>query len=425
MVGDEGGDSAFSCLRQRVKSSLGGPEKTRARLVLKATDHQSDTVRSEELKRLLLEVRDARDGRWLLPKLRERPVFQNGLVAFKCLVVLQRVLQSEAVMDWPQLSSFLQSFIEHWAQAEGGGAHAQLLVEYARVVQSKMELMSRDGAESGGCGKFSGTFTFSRCVAEPSDLLQALALLLSFSEKLMPLAHLLVNQDWQDQSPYARLYLGATAVLLDEAWQLLCAVSVFVRDLLWQVHAAAKFGARDQAEPPWLELALHLLQAQPRFVKFHSSMGEVISTYLSSLRESRWISASCSVHQGHQLRAWGFQEFAAPYVIPTVPQALLSLFADFKDLVAGYCPGDPGGDAGLGSSSSTEKAKASWWHAWLHIFVSVVGTPAIASLPLAFAYLNWTFGMLFFFLSTWTSYYSARLLIQMQEPDQVPGRSCV
>lgn len=314
-----GGDSAFSCLRQRVKSSLGGPEKTRARLVLKATDHQSDTVRSEELKRLLLEVRDARDGRWLLPKLRERPVFQNGLVAFKCLVVLQRVLQSEAVMDWPQLSSFLQSFIEHWAQAEGGGAHAQLLVEYARVVQSKMELMSRDGAESGGCGKFSGTFTFSRCVAEPSDLLQALALLLSFSEKLMPLAHLLVNQDWQDQSPYARLYLGATAVLLDEAWQLLCAVSVFVRDLLWQVHAAAKFGARDQAEPPWLELALHLLQAQPRFVKFHSSMGEVIST--------------C-----HQLRAWGFQEFAAPYVIPTVPQALLSLFADFKDLVAGYCP---------------------------------------------------------------------------------------
>lgn len=75
-------------------------------------------------------------------------------------------------------------------------------------------------------------------------------------------------------------------------------------------------------------------------------------------------------------------------------------------------------DSSSSSSSSTEKAKASWWHAWLHIFVSVVGTPAIASLPLAFAYLNWTFGMLFFFLSTWTSYYSARLLIQMQEPDQ-------
>ena len=29
-------------------------------------------------------------------------------------------------------------------------ASGQLLVEYARVVQSKMELMSRDGAESGG-----------------------------------------------------------------------------------------------------------------------------------------------------------------------------------------------------------------------------------------------------------------------------------
>lgn len=308
-----GGSSAFSCFRERVKCSLGVnvQEKNRARLVLKATDHQNDSLRPEELKRILLEVRDAQDARWLLPKLRERPIYSHGLCAFKCLVVLQRVLQSDVHMEWSQLGAFFESVIDHWNQVDLPGS--QLLVDYSRVLQSKMEMLDRDS----GCGKFNGTFSFSRSVAEPSDLLQALAMLLNFSEKLMPLALDVTSS--VNQCPYGRVYLGAIVVLLDEAWQLLCAVSVFVRDLLWQVHAAAKFGARDVGpEPPWLQLALHLLQAQPRFVKFHSAMCDFVST--------------C-----HELRSSGVQELAPPYVIPAVPQALLNLFADFKDLVLGYC----------------------------------------------------------------------------------------
>ncbi|CAJ1432009.1 unnamed protein product [Effrenium voratum] len=144
-------------------------------------------------------------------------------------------------MDWPTCGSFLESVGAHWSQVDGWSG-GQVLVEFTRFLQMKVELMDRDC----GCGKFSGTYGFSRSVAEPSDLLQALALLLNLSERLMPLALELTQQDWVrvEQSPYGRLYLGAIPVLLDEAWQLLCAVSVFVRDLLWQVHAAAKFGDR-------------------------------------------------------------------------------------------------------------------------------------------------------------------------------------
>ncbi|CAJ1396914.1 unnamed protein product, partial [Effrenium voratum] len=245
--------------------------------------------------------------------------------------VLQRVLQSSATMDWPTCGSFLESVGAHWSQVDGWSG-GQVLVEFTRFLQMKVELMDRDC----GCGKFSGTYGFSRSVAEPSDLLQALALLLNLSERLMPLALELTQQDWVrvEQSPYGRLYLGAIPVLLDEAWQLLCAVSVFVRDLLWQVHAAAKFGDREeQSEPPWLQLALHLLQAQPRFAKFHSAMCDFV--------------AHC-----HQLRCSGFSELAPPYIIPAVPQALLNLFADFKDLVAGYCAKEKAPSAPLAAKAA-------------------------------------------------------------------------
>lgn len=70
------------------------------------------------------------------------------------------------------------------------------------------------------------------------------------------------------------------------------------------------------------------------------------------------------------------------------------------------------------SSSENGKGKAEWWHAWLHIFVSVVGAPAIATLPLAFAYLGFWIGLIVWAYVTWASYYSGRLLIQLQGPNQ-------
>ncbi|CAE7255562.1 unnamed protein product, partial [Symbiodinium sp. CCMP2592] len=59
-----------------------------------------------------------------------------------------------------------------------------VVIDYAQMLQNKLELMNKDS----GCGYFTGNFCFSRSMAEPCDLLQALALLLSLAEKLMPLA---------------------------------------------------------------------------------------------------------------------------------------------------------------------------------------------------------------------------------------------
>jgi len=259
-------------------------------------------------------------------------VQNNTMVAFKTLVVLHRILQCSPpqAADLTRSSTLLASIVAAWSQAasDGHGTQAfhgiQVVIDYAQMLQSKLELMNKDS----GCGYFTGNFCFSRSMAEPCDLLQALALLLSLAEKLMPLAlELTQEQDWisPEQSPFGRLYLGAVPTLLDEAWQLLCAVSVFVRDLLWQVHAAAKFlctreepRQRQNPGPPWLELAMHLLQAQPRFVRFHSAMCDFV--------------ALC-----HQLRCAGYAELAPPYSIPAVPQALLNLFADFEELVKGHC----------------------------------------------------------------------------------------
>ena len=73
-----------------------------------------------------------------------------------------------------------------------------------------------------------GHLVYGRVLVEPADLLQAVALLLNFAGKLVPLAlHLLApSKDWRqlDRSQYIRLYVGGIVALLDEAWLLLCAV---------------------------------------------------------------------------------------------------------------------------------------------------------------------------------------------------------
>lgn len=332
--------SALTGLRERMWS-LGGNtrDKTRSRLVLKATDGQREVMRTDDLKRIVADVSETGDGRWVLQRIRERPVNTNHVVAFKSLVVVHRVLQfspPQLAIEWGTPNPLLDSLMDHWtSQAKSGRSVAsvahgpqalhsiQAVVDYAKFLSAKMELMTERDA---GRGRFNGSFNYSRVLREPSDLLQVLAMLLNLSEKLMPFALHLTAKDWHsfERLPYGRLYLGAIPALLDEAWQLLCAVSIFVKDLLCQVHAAAKLGrakprpAAEQAHrPPWLQLALHLLQAQPRFIRFHSSMCDFV------------------VHC-HQLQCAGYMELAPPYSIPVVPQALLDLFADLGELLKGY-----------------------------------------------------------------------------------------
>lgn len=332
--------SALHGLRERMWS-LGGNtrEKTRSRLVMKATDGQREVMRIDDLKRIVADVSETGDGRWVLHRIRERPVNTNYVVAFKSLVVVHRVLQfspPQLTAEWGTPNPLLDGLVDHWAvQAKSGRSVAsvvhgpqslhciQAVVDYAKFLSAKMELMTERDA---GRGRFNGSFNYSRVLGEPSDLLQALALLLNLSEKLMPFALHLTAKDWQsfERLPHGRLYLGAIPALLDEAWQLLCAVSVFVKDLLCQVHAAAKLG-RTQPQPaaermhwpPWLQLALHLLQAQPRFIRFHSSLCDFVAF-------------------SHQLQCAGYMELAPPYSIPVVPQALLDLFADLGQLLKGY-----------------------------------------------------------------------------------------
>eukprot|EP00747_Dinoflagellata_sp_TGD_P098476 gnl/TRDRNA2_/TRDRNA2_167464_c0_seq1.p1 gnl/TRDRNA2_/TRDRNA2_167464_c0~~gnl/TRDRNA2_/TRDRNA2_167464_c0_seq1.p1 ORF type:complete len:1354 (-),score=188.23 gnl/TRDRNA2_/TRDRNA2_167464_c0_seq1:26-3547(-) len=182
----------------------------------------------------------------------------------------------------------------------------------------------------GGAGKgaFDGNIVFDRLLVEPSDMLQVVAVLLNYAERLMNLAlHLVApSKDYRrlERSQYMRLYLGAILALLDEGWLLLCALSLIVKNLICLVHAqrqcdaGASGGAGacpEDKRPPWLLLANHMLAAQPRFIWFHTSMCDFV--------------AHC-----HQLRCAGFPELG-PH-IPTVPQSLLNLFADLGKLVQSH-----------------------------------------------------------------------------------------
>jgi hypothetical protein len=169
----------------------------------------------------------------------------------------------------------------------------QTVADYAKLLIAKMELMvERDG--QGGC--FNGNSVFSRLLVEPSDLLQALAVLLNFGERLMPFALRIVEPSVVSPSQKAgrsggmglRLYLGAILAVLDESWLLLCSISIFVKNLLCQVHGAKKQceehyqgvstgHADSDSRPAWLQLSLHLLAAQPRFVWFHTSVCEFVA----------------------------------------------------------------------------------------------------------------------------------------------------
>jgi len=126
----------------------------------------------------------------------------------------------------------------------------------------------------------------------------------------------LPSRDWHglERSPYTRLYLGAVFALLDEAWLLLCAVSLLVKGLLGQIHVAKQreWAYGQSGDRLWLQLSLHLLAAQPRFERFHAAACDFV--------------ACC-----HQLRSAGFVELGAH--IPTIPAGLLDLFADLGELV--------------------------------------------------------------------------------------------
>merc|ERR1719408_257957 len=127
-----------------------------------------------------------------------------------------------------------------------------------------MELMIERDA---GRGRFNGSIVFDRLLVEPSDSLQALGMLLNFAEKLMRLTSHLVapSKDWRrlERSQYMHLYVSGILALLHEAWLLLCAVSLYVKNLLCQVHEQKQQeDARVRQDcagrtPPWLQLSLH------------------------------------------------------------------------------------------------------------------------------------------------------------------------
>jgi len=321
------GASSATTASNPSSSSACRPTSTRDQWVEAATDGECWICRREDWQRIVAEVQ-ARDCHWIMQRIRDRPVMTDHVVAFKALVLLHRVLQhgpAEAATEWGFPNSLLDDLVSCWgngqAQSRKGSQQShctQAVVDYARLLSSKMELMVERDA---GRGHFTGSIVFYGQFVEPSDLLQALAMLLNFAEKLMPLTlHLVAPpQDWRraDRAQYMTLYLGAVLVLLDEAWLLLCAVSLFVKNLLCIVHAEKQREDRSRRDklspaPPWLQLALHLLQAQPRFTWFHQSVCDLV--------------AHC-----HQLRVSGFQELAT--CIPVVPSSLLNLFADMNELV--------------------------------------------------------------------------------------------
>jgi len=75
---------------------------------------------------------------------------------------------------------------------------------------------------------------------------------------------------------------------------------------------------------------------------------------------------------------------------------------------------DTASKSSSGSSASISQKPHNWVHAWYHTTTSVLGAIAVATLPFAFGYLGWFAGIAVWLLSTLVSYYSARLLIQLQ-----------
>lgn len=323
--------STLSGLRDRVLTLSGASGRARQRWVAKATESESEPMKAEDWRRIVAEVWESGESRWVLQRIRERPLATDHVVAFKAVLLLHRVLQQgppEVVSHGAMTNEVLEGLATHWGtkcrstQASPLRHFIQAVAEYAKVLLAKMELMEERDT---GRGRFDGNIAvFDRSRKETSDMLQSLAVLLDFAEKLMPFALHLVAPSaemWRmDTYHYIRLYISAIVAVVEEAWLLLCAVSLFVKDLLCQVHVARKIeqhgrARRSQAPglaSPWLQLALHLLAARPRFVWFHTSVCDFV--------------AHC-----HQLRCAGFIELA-PH-IPTVPQSLLNLFADLGELV--------------------------------------------------------------------------------------------
>ncbi|CAE7213437.1 GAT1 [Symbiodinium natans] len=66
------------------------------------------------------------------------------------------------------------------------------------------------------------------------------------------------------------------------------------------------------------------------------------------------------------------------------------------------------------SSEASTPSRLSWLRVWYHTTTSVLGAVGIAALPFAFGYLGWFGGFIMWTFSTIVSYYSGRLLIQIQ-----------
>lgn len=329
---NSGGAAGAGNAPSSASTAKGAGSRNRQLWVVKATESDRDSMKPEDWRRIVAEIWEANESGWVLQRVRERPITSDHVVAFKVLTLMHRVLQQgppEVASEWGLPNGLLDELVTCWSASRESRAlqgtqqlHCtQAVVEYARLLSAKMELMVERDADQ---GRFDGNMVYDRLLVESSDLLQALAVLLNFAEKVMPLAlHLVApSKDWRrlERSHYMRLYVGAVLALINEAWTLLCTVSLFVKHLLCQVHtqkqqqSSLRKGRSDAERPAWLQLSLHLLAAKPRFTWFHASMCDLV--------------AHC-----HQLRCAGYAELAP--CIPAVPQSLLNLFADLGELVRG------------------------------------------------------------------------------------------
>eukprot|EP00427_Karlodinium_veneficum_P053924 CAMPEP_0169402704 /NCGR_PEP_ID=MMETSP1017-20121227/55302_1 /TAXON_ID=342587 /ORGANISM="Karlodinium micrum, Strain CCMP2283" /LENGTH=224 /DNA_ID=CAMNT_0009508745 /DNA_START=78 /DNA_END=748 /DNA_ORIENTATION=+ len=164
------GASSATTASNPSSSSACRPTSTRDQWVEAATDGECWICRREDWQRIVAEVQ-ARD--------------------------------CQAATEWGFPNSLLDDLVSCWgngqAQSRKGSQQShctQAVVDYARLLSSKMELMVERDA---GRGHFTGSIVFYGQFVEPSDLLQALAMLLNFAEKLMPLTlHLVAPpQDWR------------------------------------------------------------------------------------------------------------------------------------------------------------------------------------------------------------------------------------
>eukprot|EP00921_Rhytidocystis_pertsovi_P004740 GHVQ01008224.1.p1 GENE.GHVQ01008224.1~~GHVQ01008224.1.p1 ORF type:complete len:989 (-),score=92.65 GHVQ01008224.1:1769-4735(-) len=231
---------------------LVGLFKSKTKWVVKATSNKLQPPRSTNYEPILEDIwRSPQTAAWVIEKLQSRPFVSDPVVAFKTIILIQRIIFKgpPEVIRLFGMKSVLDKIVCKW-DPEASSVFYQLIVEYGRVVYMGVATHQKWHMFFTGNWSLDKFFAQSSLdlekaaqIDDPAESPANIILLKSLIKYTSPLVLVSIKFVKQSNSPNFPVYLSALVLLLEEAWTLLLVVTHIIGCLVLKCYPPCDLSA--------------------------------------------------------------------------------------------------------------------------------------------------------------------------------------